>query len=271
MVTRKPRRDRWMESELQIIRDNYGRERIQAWQHLLPSRTRDAIEFRAIKIGCTSTVTAWGPTYFDVIHDYFSVPTPQNCYWAGFIAADGSIETTYANANLKVSLSTLDKSHLEKLRDVLAPRKKIMDYCYEKQLGRSTSVFNVNSKRIVDDLARHFLIGPRKSLTLEAPTLNDISLKESFMVGYIDGDGTITKKGDMIRVVGTSNFLAWIKTHMDQYYPGRGGRVAGLRYNRRSPKIYDYGFGAGRAIGLLDTIARYNLPILARKWSRLRA
>lgn len=264
---RKQRHDIWKESELEIIRQNYGKTLIENWMHLLPRRTYNAIRLRARKIKARSKLRGGGMVRRClVIDNFFSVPNPTNCYWAGFIAADGSIGSGYRRRQLAIALKITDREHLEAFRDAIAPGKRICDY---RNGGYMSCKFVVNSELIVRDLFQNFRIGPRKSKTLESPPLDEPSLIESFVAGYIDGDGSITKDGQMIRMVGTEMLLSWIKKYMDTHYSTGRQIISGLQYNRRCPEIYEYSFGKSRAYGILETIAEYKLPVLARKWGRL--
>lgn len=51
-------------------------------------------------------------------HNFFKNKNPLNSYWAGFIAADGSISSK--GNELKIALSAKDAGHLEKLSSLLS-------------------------------------------------------------------------------------------------------------------------------------------------------
>ena len=53
-----------------------------------------------------------------VNESFFTVPNPLNCYWAGFIAADGSITCrSDFDKSLFFKLSTKDLKHLETFKE----------------------------------------------------------------------------------------------------------------------------------------------------------
>ena len=51
--------------------------------------------------------------------DVWKTQTPESCYWAGFIAADGCLRKSGENCySLKTSLHIQDLDHLKKLKEL---------------------------------------------------------------------------------------------------------------------------------------------------------
>ena len=114
------RKDSWSESEKNIIGEHYGKEPIVDWLHLLPGKSWDATKVRAYRIGmkkgCIGNVKNRGDTrIYEIDDNFFSVPMPLSAYWAGFIAADGSIGDGYNRTCLSIALSWKDVGHLQKM------------------------------------------------------------------------------------------------------------------------------------------------------------
>lgn len=137
--------------------------------------------------------------------NFFSEDNEKSFYWAGFIAADGcinsfnNIKTGKLYQNLQISISTKDKDFLQLFCNDINYNKKITDSVYhnknhilkpshaEKYYNSSISI---SSDKMVNDLNR-FGIGPRKSLTYEFPKhFINHELIHHFMRGYNDGDGS---------------------------------------------------------------------------------
>ena len=150
---------------------------------------------------------------FTLNDNYFSKVTPENSYWAGFIAADGNISKD--NRQLTISLARKDKKHLENFIKDLNSNYKVHDTFSN---GCPISSIYISSKKICLDLKNNFNITPAKSLTLEPPNITDINCIDKFIQGYIDGDGSIglyssskiKQKSLRLSVLGTETMCLWI-------------------------------------------------------------
>ena len=153
-------------------------------------------------------------TRHKVNHSVFSKPNVKNCYWAGFLAADGCVVSK--KTQVEVELQYKDKAHLEKLCSFAGRDTKlwVRERCRDDKIFKYASVSLV-SKQIVKDLNRHFNIIPNKSLVLSAPDIPN-RLNKHFVRGYIDGDGSIgwhkhNNKPRLHIVSGSKDILKWIK------------------------------------------------------------
>lgn len=144
----------------------------------------------------------------------FSNINKDNCYWAGFIAADGNI----SGINLSVELNSIDEKHLLKLADFV--RSNIGIYKRKRQRDFEEieySCFKIRSQIIINDLYDNFNIVPRKSLILEPPKISGNFIKH-YIRGYFDGDGCIgfDTHFKLTFVGGSFNILKWIKENIEQ-------------------------------------------------------
>lgn len=201
--------------------------------------------------------------------DYFAEPNLENSYWAGFIAADGSIATTQrGQKRLVVNLSSKDKDHLEKLRNTLGSGS-LKEYKYERSFGKSSKVYSSAiytkpSDKMCNDLALHFNVHPRKSLHHQPPELEG-QLAYAFIAGYIDGDGCYYAQNGypVIKILGTFEFLLWIR----QVY-----ELETLPKLVSGSKIYYTFISGNSALLVKESFKDLNLPLLERKlrrWSEL--
>ncbi|MFA5048454.1 MAG: LAGLIDADG family homing endonuclease [Patescibacteria group bacterium] len=110
----------------------------------------------------------------------FSTINAESCYWAGFIAADGTI---YDNM-VKIVLHKKDIKHVELFLNFVMGNYKI------KNIGKYCEVC-IYSKQIVDDLLHNFNVFKKKSLTIDLPDLSSCMIRH-YIRGYFDGDGCIT-------------------------------------------------------------------------------
>lgn len=127
---------------------------------------------------------------FKLNDTYFSIiDTPQKAYWLGFISADGCIyRGADRTAMLSISLNKKDEEILFRIREVLDTDKPIY---YDKN---NMATLQISSDKLCDDLLK-IGIGVRKTFDF-SPTLifNNIPSKffPSFLLGYFDGDGSIS-------------------------------------------------------------------------------
>jgi intein-encoded DNA endonuclease-like protein len=115
---------------------------------------------------------------------FFSEYNPESCYWAGFIAADGYVRSDRNTMSIK--LAKTDESHLKKFADIIQFHGNV------NSKEKSSSIITVSGKWFVDDLQRHFSIGPRKTFVVEIDRNIPTNLMHHFVRGYFDGDGCIT-------------------------------------------------------------------------------
>lgn len=131
----------------------------------------------------------WGLDYSkkkQVDELFFSSGTKEAYYWAGFIAADGSIEED--RNRLAIGLAVIDTVHLEKFKKAIKSQHDICPF----MKGAAVRI-RFNSNQIVKDLRDIFNITGRKTYTYILPNIEEEYLLLEFLRGYIDGDGHLEK------------------------------------------------------------------------------
>ncbi len=154
---------------------------------------------------------------------FFNILNNKNCYWAGFIAADGNI----SDNNVKIGLSLKDKQHLEKFKEIVKSNHPIIETeVFLNKKKYFAAIINIWSKQYTEDLKQYFNIVPAKSLILEPPSLIKEDDIRHFIRGNMDGDGTIRFQGKRrgpnwtITFLGTKLLLQWIKAKIQQFISG---------------------------------------------------
>lgn len=110
----------------------------------------------------------------------FKEITPENSYWAGFIAADGCVDS---KGRIRFYLQLSDHQHLNKFADFVQS-----DHTISLDETRNRCSLEFTCVEMVADLLKWNIV-PNKSIGYRPPdTLQELS---SFMRGYFDGDGTI--------------------------------------------------------------------------------
>lgn len=152
-------------------------------------------------------------------HQSFRLLNEDVCYWAGFIAADGSIGKDLNTVSF--CLASRDKDHLIAFNEFIESDKIILEgqakYKYKNiESFKSYASLTILSPLIVDDLKNNFNIVNKKSLILEPPHLTDRAHIDAYIKGYIDGDGTVALKNSKngkvlyITALGTKAVMSWI-------------------------------------------------------------
>ena len=201
--------------------------------------------------------------------NYFSELTNDNCYYAGFIAADGNIDIS--KTRLTIGLSEKDKIFLENFLQDL--NSDYIIYKGEKE-GFVNNSITITSANICSDLEKYFNIIPNKSLIYCPPNLND-SFLDCFIMGLIDGDGTIgfskRKKGTQdslyISIVGTYDTVNLVKVRFETILEKETSK---LYQNNKSKNFYQYRISDKNARLIFSYF--YNkyptISKLNRKWTK---
>lgn len=145
--------------------------------------------------------------YFD------SIETPEQAYWLGFLAADGYIVKNEIN----IQLQKQDKTHLKKFSEAINGNLTVRDINGKNNFGTSFSHHRVSFKSnyMVESLKQKGIY-PTKSLTLKYPNFLKNNLQSFWIIGYLDGDGCISKNKNKMRIIftGTEDVLAGIKNFL---------------------------------------------------------
>lgn len=259
-------RNIWTQHEIARLTALYNLRMTKELVPLFPGRTLDSIfqKARSLNLKANRKLTR---KRYRVAYNYFSIPNLENCYWAGFIAADGNIGDPKDRVRIKLSAS--DSHHLETFKRCCGSTSPIMD-CYNGP-KRYAALEIHGVRQWKDDLLRNFNITPRKSLTLQPPDHLPLEQSLAFIAGYIDGDGCIfTEKpptGHLrlgVQITGTYEVLCWIKNLFDE--------VAFSEYQanvRSVGKVYSYKIVGKKAKVILKAMLHTSTPKLERKWAKV--
>lgn len=175
-------------------------------------------------------------------YDIFeTIDSKEKAYWLGFLAADGCNYQRQYNASILINIHQRDIKQLEKFKKFCNTDAKIVSYITSTGFSNNTPMCKIvlNSKKMSNDLIDKGII-PRKSLVLEPPKI-DAQYYLPFILGYFDGDGSITKSSQYnnysFSIQGTKEILLWIcqvlnidlpleqrrETNKNEYYIRCGG------------------------------------------------
>ncbi|MFL9458205.1 hypothetical protein AB0758_45190 [Tolypothrix bouteillei VB521301_2] len=269
-------RHRWTREEEKYLKDNYLTQTYEEIGQKL-GKGEPAVRAKAqtMKLKKLEPCT--------VNHKYFNTLNVKNCYWAGFLAADGCIKYSNHGYIIEIALNEVDVEHLETLRVTLECSNKLYKMSSSGKLKKFPSgnkyicgtafKLRFNSKAICEDLIKKFNITPRKSLTLCPPLLEDEQLIKAFIIGLIDGDGGVNLfkiKGKVtsieIDLTGTKEILDWVKYWFDIWVPNTHYKCASPK--KTNSKAYRYHVAGSRGIKLWKMLSKVEVPKLKRKWDK---
>ena len=205
--------------------------------------------------------------------NYFSKPNIQNSYWAGFIAADGCIlNRKNRQKELVIALAQKDLKHLKVFKEnikfsgsISTNNVTIKDY--DKIYKRCT--IRMSSNKMCEDLKKNFNITPRKTFTLKFPKNLTKKQKEAYIIGYIDGDGSIHysyryKKPTLrFNVIGKKNFLLEIQKIFIENFKLNKTKIT------KDKNIYRFYAQNTGALLFLKPLSKFKVPKLNRKWDKI--
>ena len=142
------------------------------------------------------------------------IDTAEKAYWLGFLAADGCNYQREHNASIIINIQEKDIQHLKKFQSFCNTDAEIKSYMSYEGFSNQTPMCKItlNSKKISQDLYEKGIL-PNKSLILQPPNISKEFYKP-FILGYFDGDGSISKTSQhnnyTISIQGTKEILLWI-------------------------------------------------------------
>ncbi len=175
------------------------------------------------------------------------------CYWIGFLLADGHI---YKEKNIQINLSNVDKDHILKIESHIG-KVRILEYA------------NVVRITISDRLTAKFLSDKFKwqsNKTKNPPLIPNLSRDQLFslIVGFIDGDGSIHKKGT-IKIKCDSSW----KDILDLFYFELTGEDKKFNITTCGCSIM-YISKLETLFSIKEKAQSLNLPIMDRKWNKIK-
>jgi hypothetical protein len=199
--------------------------------------------------------------------NFFSIPNHLNSYVGGFIAGDGSLNPK--TKTISILLKRTDRNHLEKICSIVNFTGPIIDgERYDKIRDTKTYYSDLriyNGSKWIEDLAK-FNITPNKTLTLLPPENLNIEESVCYLCGLIDSDGSIyTGNSSYLSILGTEKLSLWCQSLI-----GNVSSHKGFNNITDMGNIFEYRTGIQKAIDILKIVKPFNLPLMERKWSKIR-
>lgn len=132
--------------------------------------------------------------YYSHNEDFFSTITEESMYLAGFLAADGYINSK--RNKLQIGLGYKDKKFLKKIKNLLEAENPIHTYLIKNSKRNSKwsdtkkVEIQITAHQLIKDLKK-FNIANKKTHNYTIPKwIESHPLKHHFIRGYFDGDGS---------------------------------------------------------------------------------
>lgn len=233
----------WSNEEINFLKENYrSLDKEQLIKHL--NRTWSSIQNKAHLLSIEREAN--GCEIKNLINK-----TNEAYYWLGFIMADGHFSKTN---RIQINLSTKDLEHLKLFAKFISFKKELIKPSID--VG-----FNSIKNYLIDEFG---ITNEKTHYPCNLTKLSGDSFF-SFIIGFIDGDGSINNKG-YLSIVSHKNWLENIRSMLNEISYGRhygckiskNGLVRGYITNIETMKAIKQ-----KAIEL-------KLPILERKWDRVK-
>ena len=199
-----------IEDIINKYKNNWSQQKIADFYKVSRSVIKRLLEINKDKVNIRHKTTKY--KYQQDIFE--NIDNPEKAYWLGFLAADGCNYQRKYNASIIINIHQKDIEHLNKFKQFCNTNAEVKSYICDKGYSNQTpmSKIVINSKKMSNDLAEKGIV-PNKSLILQPPIIPKKFYK-SFILGYFDGDGSISKTSQCnnysISIQGTKEILIWI-------------------------------------------------------------
>lgn len=158
---------------------------------------------------------------------FFDNYTIESCYWAGFIAADGTIRSD--RDSVEIHLSKEDSSHLDKIA-------KATNFTGNIRVGEKDCCISFAGEWFKKSLENNFDLTSRKSMTVFVSDKIPKNMMPHYLRGYFDGDGCISQTNNYLHISFTSGSKRFLNQVIEIIYD------LGIKVRNKSekPKIQRY-------------------------------
>jgi hypothetical protein len=263
---------KWTREEIGFLKESIGKLTYEEMAKKT-NRTRCSVIGRCRYMGLSNSKLKEKTIFkskYKVNDEFFSDFNVLSCYYAGLIASDGTV-------NKKSNAIAITQS--ENRLDSLKKFKKDVNYSGiiygpRKTIGQNSYTMVISSKKWKEDLKNNFMITPKKSLTLKAPKLKNKKLIISFIIGLIDGDGSVgtykyKNKKDIVPIItfcGTKNIVEWVCCSLNSYFNIKNLK---LSYRQITESTYFLSFSGRRVIKFYQYIIENKMPFMFCKWEKM--
>lgn len=196
----------WSKEDIDFLHKNYGILKTSIIANYLNRNTK-TVSTKAQRLKLKSKLTN---KKYSINNDIFNIITNNTCYWAGFIASDGCISQKGKFIRLSFGQKISDI-------EILNAFKVYINSDFPIKTNTKFAKFEITDISCwIPYLKFYYNLQENnktyiKSYNLNSPNLINIEHKLSYIIGYIDGDGSISNKKVLrLGFYGTKDILTWI-------------------------------------------------------------
>jgi hypothetical protein len=266
----------WTEQEIQLLKE-LTKSGTHSYKHLtsfFPGRAPNSLQNKARELQIKNPYIMH---YYDYNRNYFQVPNFINSMFAGWLAADGCILIRGEYRDLVWGMSQKDIEFLNIFKKetlyngIIHKFEKINYFANAKQkILKHCDLRYANIGSMAEDLKVNYSVIPQKTLRLGPPNLKSIELKLAYLIGYINGDGSVSiganQTGFCIKMISSSyKIIEWCRDLIESLsLPSARNYRPSINY---AENIFSYALYGVKAIYLLELLKRVPVPVLDRKWN----
>jgi len=251
----------WTPQEEAIMRQYYSTMPLCQLEELLPNRSRRKILAKAPTMGLKMLYPNQERIQYDI--SPLLQDSPVAFYWMGFLLADGHFNESNV---ITVGLALADLNHLQRFANFIkAPHISV---------GPTSASVATKDARFAPQIRAKFDL--RSDKTVSPPRLDyyralPINLFLALVIGFIDGDGCITRlKGRHVSSAKIKNHKTW------QAFQTLITERLGQALTRSLPTSYitrdgyaEINLAHDCLVYLKSALLEMDLPVLSRKWDKV--
>lgn len=177
---------RWTQKEIDFLKKNYKSATKKELLNSIKNRTLNSIRLKAKSLGLKKTIHERAESNLSKL----LLENNEAYYWVGFLMADGYIN--HDDNRIKLTLSNKDRAHLESFCRFIECNN--LREFYKADKGYVEVV--VKDNFIVNKIIEKYTFKPRKTYNpVDYDFLDNLDKNKfySFLIGFIDADGSIIK------------------------------------------------------------------------------
>lgn len=200
---------------------------------------------------------------------FHKIESPNQAYWLGFLAADGSV----SGIQLVIGLSTKDIDHLEKFRAFVDANNLTITtrqtLCANNNKRYSASYFCIKNEQLIQDLSHYGIVKDKSHQDIDFLSYIPEEYKIYFIFGLFDGDGWFTnteRSGQNFGICGNKKVIESVYAYLYKYF----NWIHQVQIRQETHSTITYRFAITRQSYCLDFIKNYckaaeKCDILTRK------
>lgn len=196
---------------------------------------------------------------YTIDENVFSKKNENSEYWAGFLMADGYIQSTKYRSNISLTLQHRDSAHVQKFANFLKTNKPLYTYDYN---DKKYSRIEVSSRHMINCLSNYGVVSKKTKI---AKATDIIKESRHFWRGVVDGDGCLNTTGNSprLRLLGSKDLMEQYLIFIKKYISTKINVNPVYRNNKIS--VYSVELAGRKSRKIIEKLYLNNKISLSRK------